>query len=104
MRPKYLTKGIQERIPLDLQILMWQMYDRCQEEMEKTDDLHVFESKSLEGNRLNQEIVHKQESPEYERTYVVEVNPSITEKIYIIENDSDTKDETYVMMLLAEDY
>ena len=104
MRPKYLTKGIQERIPLDLQILMWQMYDRCQEEMEKTDSLHVFELKSLEGNRLNQEIVHKQEIPEYERTYVIDVNQSVNEKIYIIENNSDNEHETYVMMLLAEEY
>ena len=104
MRPKYLTKGIQERIPLDLQILMWQMYDRCQEEMEKTDDLHVFELKSLEGNRLNQEIVHKQEIPEYERTYVIDVNQSVNEKIYIIENNSDNEHETYVMMLIAEEY
>ena len=104
MRPKYLTKGIQERIPLDLQILMWQMYDRCKEEMEKTDYLHVFQLKSLEGNLLNQEIIHKQEIPEYERTYVIEVNQSVIEKIYIIENNSDEISETYVMMLLAEEY
>lgn len=104
MRPKYMTKGIQERIPLDLQILMWQMYDQCKEEMEKTDYLHVFQLKSLDGNLLNQEVIHKQEIPEYERTYMVEVNQAITEKIYIIENDSETKGEAYVMMLLANEY
>lgn len=104
MKPKYMTKGIQERIPLDLQILMWQMYDRCKEEMEKMDYLHVFQLKRLEGNPLNQEIVHQQEIPEYQRSYVVEVDQSVNEKIYIIENDSDEISDTYVMMLLAEEY
>lgn len=104
MKPKYLTKGIQERIPLDLQILMWQIYDRCREDLKETDYLHVFQLNSLEGNLLNQEIIHKQEIPEYERTYMVEVNHSVNEKIYIIENDSETKDQTYVMMLLSEEY
>lgn len=104
MIPKYMTKGIQDRIPLDLQILMWQMYDQCKEEMEKTDYLHIFQLKSLEGNRLNQEIVHKQEMPEYERTYVVEVNQPITENIYIIENHSSDDSESYVMMILTKEY
>ena len=98
MVPKYLTKGVQDRIPLDLKILMWQMYDRCKEKMEKTDYLHVFQLKSLEGNRLNQEIVHKQEIPEYEGTYMIAIDQPVTEKVYIIGNDE------YVMMLLAEEY
>ena len=104
MVPKYMTKGIQDRIPLDLQILMWQMYDRCKEESKETDYLHTFQLKSLEGNLSNQEIVYKQEIPEYERTYVIDVNQSVNEKIYIIENNSDNEHETYVMMLLAEEY
>lgn len=101
---KYMTKGIQDRILLDLQILMWQMYDRCKEESKETDYLHTFELKSLEGNRLNQEIVHKQEMPEYERTYVVEVNQPVTEDIYIIENHSSDESESYVMMILTKEY
>ena len=98
MIPKYMTKGIQDRIPLDLQILMWQMYDRCKEEMEKTDYLHVFQLKELEGEVLNQEIIHQQEIPEYERTYVINIDHPITEKVYVIES------EDYVTMLLANEY
>ena len=30
---KYMTRGVQECIPFDLVVLMWQMYDRCKEEM-----------------------------------------------------------------------
>ncbi len=28
-----MTRGVQECIPFDLVVLMWQMYDRCKEEM-----------------------------------------------------------------------
>ncbi|MDO4927387.1 MAG: DUF960 family protein [Turicibacter sp.] len=98
MIPKYMTKGIQDRIPLDLQILMWQMYDRCKEEMERTDYLHVFQLKELEGEVLNQEIIHQQEIPEYERTYVINIDYPMTEKVYVIES------EDYVTMLLANEY
>ena len=95
---KYMTRGVQECIPFDLVVLMWQMYDRCKEEMNPCDYLHVFQLKRLEGEVLNQEITHKQEVPEYERTYVIAVERPITGKIYVIENDD------YVMMLLANEY
>ena len=95
---KYMTRGVQECIPFDLVVLMWQMYDRCKEEMNSCDYLHVFQLKMLEGEVLNQEIIHQQEVPEYERTYVIAVERPITGKIYVIENDD------YVMMLLANEY
>ena len=34
----------------------------------------------LEGEVLNQEITHKQEVPEYERTYVINIDHPMTEK------------------------
>ena len=52
----------------------------------------------LEGEVLNQEITHKQEVPEYERTYVINIDHPMTEKVYVIEN------EDYVTMLLANEY
>ena len=95
---KYMTRGVQECIPFDLVVLMWQMYDRCKEEMNPCDYLHVFQLKRLEGDVLNQKITHKQEVPEYERTYVINIDHPITEKVYVIEN------EDYVTMLLANEY
>ena len=95
---KYMTRGVQECIPFDLVVLMWQMYDRCKEEMNPCDYLHVFQLKQLEGEVLNQEITHKQEVPEYERTYVIAVNQPVTEKVYIIQSDE------YITMLLANEY
>lgn len=95
---KYMTRGVQECIPFDLVVLMWQMYDRCKEEMNSCDYLHVFQLKMLEGDMLNQEIIHQQEVPEYERTYVIAVNQPVTEKVYIIQSDE------YITMLLANEY
>ena len=95
---KYMTRGVQECIPFDLVVLMWQMYDRCKEEINPCDSVHVFKLKRLEGEVLNQEITHKQEVPEYERTYVINIDHPITEKVYVIEN------EDYVTMLLANEY
>lgn len=95
---KYMTRGVQECIPFDLVVLMWQMYDRCKEEMDSCDYFHVFQLKGLEGEVLNQEITHKQEVPEYKRTYVINIDHPITEKVYVIEN------EDYVTMLLANEY
>ena len=95
---KYMTRGVQECIPFDLVVLMWQMYDRCKEEMNSCDYLHVFQLKRLEGDVLNQKIIHKQEVPEYERTYVIAVNQPVTEKVYIIQSDE------YITMLLANEY
>ncbi|CUQ18006.1 Staphylococcal protein of uncharacterised function (DUF960) [Turicibacter sanguinis] len=95
---KYMTRGVQECIPFDLVVLMWQMYDRCKEDMDLCDYLHVFQLKMLEGDMLNQEIIHQQEVPEYERTYVIAVNQPVTEKVYIIQSDE------YITMLLANEY
>ena len=66
--------------------------------MNPCDYLHVFQLKRLEGDVLNQKIIHKQEVPEYERTYVINIDHPITEKVYVIEN------EDYVTMLLANEY
>ena len=66
--------------------------------MNPCDYLHVFQLKRLEGEVLNQEITHKQEVPEYERTYVINIDHPMTEKVYVIEN------EDYVTMLLANEY
>ena len=93
-----MTRGVQECIPFDLVVLMWQMYDRCKEEMDPCDYRDVFQLKRLQGDMLNQKIIHKQEVPEYERTYVIEINHPVTEKVYMIES------EEYITMLLANEY
>lgn len=89
---KFITKGVHENVPLQLQILMWELYDQMPGER---DYLQVFEIKKT-GNSLT--MTHSQEIPEYNKTYVVPGAFSFVGKIFII------RDEDYETMLLASEY
>lgn len=89
---RYLTKGVQAEIPLELQLFMWGCIDRLPEER---DYFHVFKLEHLNGI---QKITHFSEQPEYYKDYFIPTNNPITTKVYIIDSD------TYSTMLLAEEY
>ena len=59
---RYLTKGINEEVPLNLQILLWSMIDST---LIKKDYLQVFNIKVVNKNANLIEITHSQEQPEY---------------------------------------
>lgn len=89
---RYLTKGVQAEIPLELQLFMWSCIDRLPEER---DYFQVFRLENLGGI---QKITHFSEQPEYHREYLVPTENPITAKIYIIDSDD------YSTMLLASEY
>jgi len=88
----YLTKGVQAEIPLELQFFMWTCIDRMPE---PKDYLQIF---TFESVGILKYITHKSEHPEYCMNYFILCSNPITAKVYIIDND------TYSMMLLAEEY
>ena len=91
--PRYLTKGISERIPVLVQLLLWQMAD---EMPVRKDYLQIFR---LEWKNGVLKITHSQEVPPYTRTYTLTAGETVkTEKIYIIDSGN------YSTMLLAEEY
>ena len=89
---RYLTKGVQSEIPLELQLFMWGCIDKL---LEERDYFQVFKLENLGGI---QKITHFSEQPEYHREYLVPTENPITAKVYIINSD------TYSTMLLAEEY
>ena len=89
---RYLTKGVQVGIPLELQLFMWSCIDGLPEEC---DYFQVFKLENLGGI---QKITHLSEQPEYHKEYLIPTNKPITVKIYIIDSD------IYSTMLLAEEY
>lgn len=89
---RYLTKGVQAEIPLELQLFMWNCIDRLPEER---DYFQVFKLETL--NSI-QKITHFSEQPAYRKEYLIPIYNPITTKIYIIDSD------TYSTMLLAEEY
>lgn len=89
---RYLTRGVDAEIPIELQILMWQAVD---EMPEAKDYLQIF---NLSGENSLQIIHHTSEQPEFEMTYIIPAEKPITAKIYIID------DGEHCTMLLAEEY
>ena len=89
---RYLTRGIIDAIPLELQLFMWNCVDIMPE---PKDYFQVFELSDL-GSM--QRIVHKSEQPEYKMNYFIPTSKAVTAKVYIIDS------EEYSTMLLAEEY
>lgn len=92
-KPRYLTKGIDETIPLELQMFLWGAIDRMPE---PKDYLQVFRLSVVNGLQV---IEHTSEQPEYKIQYILtEIEEKVTAKIYVIDS------EEYCTMLLAEEY
>ncbi len=95
-KPKYETKGINERLCVDYRIIMWDLIEKLSKEVE-LDYLQVFEF-TIEDDKV-QKIKHSQEEPEYEKTYIVPmVEEGIQGKVYVID------DGDHCTMLWADEY
>ena len=90
---RYLTRGVDEKIPIDIQIFMWKAVDNMPE---PKDYLQVFNLTVQNGLQV---IRHTSEKPKYEMTYILTtLTKVVTAKVYIID------DGDHCTMLLAEAY
>ena len=92
---RYITRGINEKIDLSLQILLWNLVDDLKVEK---DYLQVFKLSRV-GDIIN--IEHTQEVPEYKSFIKVNAKDLVFKeeiKIYVIDSG------VYSTMLLAEEY
>ena len=89
---RYLTKGVQSEIPIELQLFMWDCLSTIKGEK---DYLQIFRLSVSDGL---QKIVHEQEVPEFKAEYILRVTQPIDQKVYIID------DGDHCTMLLAEEY
>ena len=88
-----ITKGINERIPFEIQLVLWILIDSMK--IQK-DYLQVFELSCEDGK---QKAVHKQEQPPYRREYSFKTDiPFLSAKIFVID------DGEHSTMMLAEEY
>ena len=88
---KYLTRGVQSEIPIELQFFMWS----CIKSVPEPDYLQIFK---LEPMKTMQKITHEQEQPPFKREYLIPTDHSITAKVYVID------DGEHSTMLLASEY
>lgn len=94
---RYVSRQVNEVIPIQLQILMWSMIDSLKEK-KKLDYLQIFRLK-LKGDKVL--IEHEQEVPPYKEKYEIDKVKFPIEhdmKLYIIDNVD------YCTMILAEEY
>jgi hypothetical protein len=63
---RYMTKGISEQVPLELQLFMWSEIDKLVLRSESVDYLQVFEI-SIKENYI--ELEHRQEVPSYQKIH-----------------------------------
>lgn len=89
---RYLTRGVQTLIPFELQFFMWELIDQLPE---PKDYFQVFKLTIQDGK---QHISHESEQPEYHKEYDIDTANPITEKVYVVDDD------THCTMLLAEEY
>lgn len=102
--PRYLTRGIDDRLPVVYQIILWDTIDALRDTGFELDYLQVFVIKTKQNTERNGkvlEITHSQEVPEYSKTYEIPIkneDVSIDGKIFVID------DVTHATMLWAEEY
>ncbi len=60
-RQRYVTKGVMDKLPLELQALCWNLIDQNVQKQLPLDYLRIFELSTEKGN---QKLVHRQEEPE----------------------------------------
>ncbi len=96
---RYLTKDVNEQIPLQLQIAMWSKIEELRSTDIEMDYLQVFKLEKVNNVMSLLKVTHTQEQPLYKKEYVVE-NIDIAENLTVFVID----DVDHVTMLLASEY
>jgi len=90
---RYLTRGVNSEIPLEIQIFMWEAIDKMPE---SKDYLQIFRLSVENGLQV---VHHTSEQPKYEMIYILPtVTKAVAAKVYVID------DGEHCTMLLAEEY
>lgn len=99
-KDKYITRGINANIKIEIQLLIWSYIAELRKRKDfKLDYLQVFElSPYSEEGIHNEKIIHRQEVEPYEETHLIKIDEPFTAKIYAID------DGKYSTMMLAEEY
>lgn len=102
---KYITRGIQVQVGLDIQIVLWGMIEELNQRKEiEMDYLQLFrlKPKDIEGT-MAQEIEHSQEVPPYKNTVLLKIDNVIEATIFVIE-EAHENGQVYRTMMLSSEY
>lgn len=95
---RYVTKDVAEKIPLEIQLYLWQMVNDLKQ-IQSLDYLQVFDlsTREQQGYQI-QEIQHTQEQPRYKKAVTVRCTKPVCCRIFCID------DGEYSTMLFADEY
>ena len=99
-KEKYISKGISEKLSVDLVTILWMMIDEAKVKTD-LDYFQIFHlSISDKDGVMAQKIMHEQEQPKYKHSICVlcDTQP-INAKIYCIDDNIG-----HATMILAEEY
>lgn len=101
---KYITIGVKNEIPEDIQITMWQMIEKLRAKGVELDYLQVFKLKAATiDDHGFVEIIHTQEVPPYKTEKLAITNNPMNGKVFVI-SSLDEEGKEYSTMLLASEY
>jgi len=96
---RYITRGIESEIPVELQTVLWDMLEQDKQQGKILDYLQVFTLKSaFENGVVMQEITHTQEQPPHKKNLTLKSDRPIHAKVFVID------DISHVTMLLNHEY
>lgn len=97
---RYITRGIKEKINIQIQNEMWNLlYALKQKKNFQIDYLQVFELNPVKNSSyFNQEMIHSQEVPYYKNVILFSTKEAVTAKIFVID------DKDHSTMMLADEY
>ncbi len=84
---RYMTRGFQDTIPLELQITIFQLIDELKMKS-KMDYLQVFQLEA--ENEFIQRVEHRSETPEYKKKYRFVFTRPVTAKVFVIDDGDHT--------------
>lgn len=98
--PRYVTQGIMHAVPMEIQLILWNLIDQKKNRKEPLDYLQIFEiSPMMQSSNLHQKIVHRQEVPPSSKKILLSgIAEPIKLKVWIID------DGDHSTMILPEEY
>lgn len=99
-KARYLTRGIDQELPVELQSFLWICIEQLINQGVEPDYLQVFElnSRKIEEECYLVTVKHSQEVPEYCTEYLVNSKQKVSGKIFVID------DGAYATMLWSSEY
>lgn len=94
---RFMTRAIAESLHMEVQVLLWNLIDHQRKQGNELDYLQVFE---LTSNGDKQKILHRQEVPPLERSWLIALRGTqpIDSTVWCIDDGENQ------MMLYPSDY